>query len=101
MPGVRVHHRKLRNQTLVFELPDRPYPVPFLCSTCESTHLNKAIHLRFDGSGDVVVAEEAWDTLRPYLGDQVVTLGLVSDPEPMVLGVGAGHEAYQVVRTEV
>lgn len=101
MPGVQIHHKELRNQTLVFEIPDWPYPVPFLCSVCEMSHTNKAVHLRFDSVGDCTVAEETWDKLAPYLKD-VVTVGKrISDPEPMVVGMNGGkREVFQVVRME-
>ena len=101
MPGVSIHHQDLRSQTLVFEIPDWPYPVPFLCPACETTHTNKAVHLRFDQVGDCVVAEETWDKIAPHLAG-VVTVGKkISNPEPMVLGVGGGkREVFQVVRME-
>lgn len=99
MPGVQIHHATLRDQTLVFELPDWKYPVPFLCSTCERTHMNKAVHLRFDSVGDCVVAEETWDKIAPYL-EGVVTAQKLVEPEPMVLGMNGQREIFQVVRME-
>lgn len=102
MPGVQIHHAELRSQTLVFEIPDWPYPVPFLCSACETTHTNKAIHLRFDAVGDCVVEEEAWAKLAPYIGSQVTVGKKISDPEPYVVGMGDGkREVFQMVRVEV
>jgi len=101
MAGVRLHHRSLRGATFVAEMPDVPYPVPFLCSACERVHHNKAIHLRLDQMGDVVVAEESWDNMRALLEPEFEMLGTVSDPEPLVLGMGGGRrEAFQVVRME-
>lgn len=101
MPGVQIHHPDLRSQTLVFEIPEWPYPVPFLCSACETVHTNKAVHLRFDSVGDCTVAEETWDKIKGYLTGQVKVGKKISDPEPMVVGVGNGHrEVFQVVRME-
>lgn len=102
MPGVQIHHVELRSRTLVFEIPEWPYPVPFLCSTCETTHTNKAVHLRFDAVGDCVVAEETWEKLAPYLKGQVKVGKKIAEPEPMVLAMGNGkREVFQTVRMEV
>lgn len=100
MPGVQIHHADVRDATFVFEIPDWPYPVPFLCSTCNTTHLHKAVHLRFDSMGDCVVAEETWDRIAPYLAGEVSVGKKVSDPEPLVLGMNGSSETYQVVRME-
>lgn len=101
MPGVQVHHATLRNQTLVLEHPDQPYPEPFACSVCETFHTNKAIHLRFDGVGDCVVAEEAWVNIEPLVAGQVTATKVIPQPEPMVIGMTGGRrEVFQVVRME-
>lgn len=101
MSGVQIHHSELRDQTLVFEMPDWRYPVPFLCPACERTHTHKAVHLRFDAVGDCVVAEETWDKIKDHLAG-VVTVGKkISDPEPMTVAMGNGYrEVFQVVRME-
>lgn len=101
MAGVQVHHDTLRDQTLVLEDPDTPYPAPFACSVCETFHQNKAIHLRFDSVGDCVVAQEAWDVMAPLLAGVVTAVKAIPDPEPMVIGMNGGRrEVFQVVRVE-
>jgi hypothetical protein len=102
MAGVRLHHANLRNTNVVFELPDRPYPGgPFLCSTCSKAHVNKAVHLRLDNDGDVFVAEEALENLRPYLGDEWKVLSLVQDVPPMRLGFDGQSEEFHIEFREV
>lgn len=102
MPGVRLHHASLRNTAVVFELPDRPYPAgPYLCTTCQKAHVNKAVHLRLDNDGDVFVAEEALDNLRPFLGDEWKVLSLSSDVPPMVLGMNGQQEEFHIEFREV
>ena len=98
--SVRLHHPTLRGATFVAEHPDMPYPVPFLCSTCETVHLNKAIHLRLDANGDVVVAGEAWENMKDLLAPEFQVLGTISEPEPMVIGMNGQREVFQVVRME-
>lgn len=100
MAGVVIHHPDLRSATLVFEIPEYPYPVPFLCPACSTTHTNKAIHLRFDADGDCTVAEDAWDQLKGHLKGVVKVKKRISKPEPMVLGMNGHREEYAVVRME-
>jgi hypothetical protein len=102
MPGVRLHHVECRNTNVVFELPDRPYPGgPFLCSTCSKAHINKAVHLRVNGDGDVFVAEEAFDNLRPYLGSEWKVMGLAQEVPPMMLGFEGRSEQFNIEFREV
>lgn len=99
MPGVKLHHPVLRNAMLVAEDPDRPYPVPYICTACDRVHINKAVHLRFDGVGDVCVAEEAWGNMK-HLFPELKEMGYVAQPEPMTLGMNGKSETYWVVRQE-
>jgi hypothetical protein len=100
MAGVQIHHPEVRDAIFVFELGDKPYPVPYLCSTCNTTHMHKAVHLRFDALGDCVVAEETWDVIKDYLNG-VVTVGkTIPEPEPMTIGMNGHGENFQVVRME-
>lgn len=102
MPGVQVHHASLRDQTLVYEVPDYPYPAgPQACPACETFHRNKAIHLRFDSVGDCTVAEEAWDVMKDHFKGVLKANRKVSKPEPMMIGMDGGRrEVFQVVRME-
>jgi hypothetical protein len=101
MPGVRLHHVDLRNSAVVFELPDRPYPTPFLCSTCSKAHTHKAVHLRVDNDGDVCVAEESFEVIRQYLGPDWKVMNLIETPPPMVLGFDGKQEQFHVEFREV
>jgi hypothetical protein len=57
-----------------------------LCKACGKTHGNKAIHLRLDGNGDVIVSEEIFAALQAvFLGGLEVANG-VSAPPTTFLG---------------
>lgn len=101
MSGVKVHHVRLRNTIEVFEIPDRPYPVPFLCSTCERSHINKAVHLRLNSDGDVHVAEESFEQIRPYLSNEWKVMRLEREVPPMTLGFEGRKEQFNIEFREV
>lgn len=109
MPGVRLHHPTLRGAIWMMEIPERPYPVPFLCTTCQRPHLNKAVHLRLDMAGDVCVAPETYEIIREHLDPEFRVLGEVSKPPPMFTGWSRqirerarrdGPEHLRVIRME-
>ena len=74
--------------TFVVELP-QVYPQPKMCPACSKVHANKAIHLRLDANGDVIVSPEVYGKL---LGVHLAGFELaneVKDPPPLFLGAVA------------
>jgi hypothetical protein len=68
MSGIRLRHPALRagegtRLTFVVELP-QPYPVAKQCPACLKPHANKAIHLRLDANGEVIVSREVYAALQ-------------------------------------
>lgn len=86
MAGVRLHHPTFASCTLVVELPT-PYPRPHDCASCGRAHERKAIHLRLDSAGDVIVAPEVLEKGRAQFtiaGFEIANA--VSVPPPLFLG---------------
>jgi hypothetical protein len=107
LAGIRLHHPTLRagegtTLTYVVELP-QPYadngkPGARLrsetpCPTCGKPHANKAVHLRLDANGDVIVSPAVYLALQSaFLGG----LELVNDvADPPELFLGAVHQDKQ------
>lgn len=90
MPGIRLHHPTLRagegtTLTYVVELP-QPMLTQRTCQACLKVHANKAIHLRLDAEGDVIVSPEVYVALQSaFLGGMEV-VNEVPNPPPMFLG---------------
>lgn len=100
MAGVRLHHPTLRagegtTLTYVVELP-QPYsalPKPGAryrsdtpCPTCGKAHANKAIHLRLDANGDVIVAPDVYFALQTAFLGGLELMNQVADPPALFLG---------------
>lgn len=90
MGGVRLHHPTLRagegtTLTYVVELP-QAYPVPYDCPGCGKTHDRKAIHLRLDANGDVIVSEEVYAKLQEVFLAGMEVANHVASPPPLVIG---------------
>jgi hypothetical protein len=101
--GVRLHHPTLRagegtTLTYVVELP-QPYsttPKPgarlrgeILCPTCGKTHANKAVHLRLDAHGDVIVSPAVFLALQSAFLGGLEVANKVEDPPPLFIGAVA------------
>lgn len=100
MGGIRLHHPTLRagegtTLTYVVELP-QPYATTSKpgarfrgetpCPACGKPHSNKAIHLRLDGNGDVIVSPDVYLALQTaFLGGMEV-VNEVSSPPPLAIG---------------
>lgn len=78
--GIRLYHPKIRSSIFLVEQPERPYRLPFHCSTCcifiqknmphtlntfqcGGTHNNKTYHLTIDATGRVIVSKEIFQRL--------------------------------------
>lgn len=91
MSGIRLHHPVFRaaegsTLTYVVELP-QPYPVPYDCPECQTPHAHKAIHLRLDGNGDVIVSQQVYLALQavPLMAGLEV-MNEVENPPPLFIG---------------
>lgn len=90
MAGLRLHHPTLRSSegstvTYVVELP-QPYPVVQSCPNCGKEHANKAIHLRLDGQGDVIVSVEVFEALRTAFFGGMELVNEIASPPPLRIG---------------
>lgn len=87
MSGIRLHHPQLASCTLVIET-ELEYPVAYDCPSCARTHERKAIHLRLDPSGDVIVAPQVLAELRklPVMPAGLEVANEVEKPPPLVIG---------------
>lgn len=110
MAGIRLHHPTFRaaaggTLTLVVELP-QPYPRPYACPDCGKTHDRKAVHLRLDSNGDVIVAPAIFTRLQEVFlaGMEVVNevsnqpplrIGAVELPHREIVEVGLNDQASQ------
>src|SRR3990172_7053657 len=88
MPGVRLHHPVLSSCTLVVEtMTDFANREPRMCSECGKPHDRKAVHLRLDAQGDVIVSLSVLESLKKVhlagmeLGNEVA--------KPPTLHIGA------------
>lgn len=91
MSGIRLHHptyRAAEGTTInyVVETP-QAYPVPYDCPACNVTHARKAIHLRLDSNGDVIVSQPVYEALLavPTMAGLVVE-NEVENPPDLVIG---------------
>lgn len=95
MPGVRLHHPTLHSCVMTVE-HTRPYKEPFLCPTCQKTHLNKTYHLYLDSSGDVIVSETVLERLQ-QIGMAGFTIeNQVSNPPKITLGLQGQQESFVI-----
>lgn len=93
MPGVRLHHPTFASCTYVVELPNRwaakgsDTRANRPCNECQRPHARKALHLRLDNSGSVIVSRSVYETLRqvPQMAGLDVT-NEVASPPPLALG---------------
>lgn len=61
------------------------------CNACGTPHRRKAIHLRLDGNGDVIVAPDIYLSLLGVVGlvgpqGSLTVVNEVKDPPPLVIG---------------
>ncbi len=86
MSGVRLHHPMLASCTLVIET-ELEYPVAYDCPSCGKSHERKAIHLRLDSAGDVIVAPQILAELKklPVMAGLEVA-NEVAKPPPLLIG---------------
>lgn len=102
MPGIRLHHPTLRagegtTLTYVVELPLEWEDVTPTrnraaepCPTCATPHARKALHLRLDSNGDVIVAVPIYEQLKQI--PTMAGLELVNEiAAPPPLRIGAVH----------
>lgn len=78
--GIRLYHPTIRSSIYLVEQRERPYRIPFHCSTCcvfiqkgmphtlnyfscGGSHLNKTYHLQIDDAGRVIVSKEIFQRL--------------------------------------
>jgi len=62
------------------------YPQPTDCVTCGKTHLRKAIHLRLDHNGDVIVALPIYEALKEVFMGGLELANEVKAPPPLLIG---------------
>lgn len=91
MPGIRLHHPQYRAAegttiNYVVETPQE-YPVPYNCPACGVQHDRKAIHLRLDSNGDVIVSQQVYEALLtvPTMAGLVLE-NEVSNPPDLFIG---------------
>jgi hypothetical protein len=85
--AVNIHHPTLRNCIFTLTRPSKPYPVPFACPMCNTTHIYKTYHLNLNQHGNVTVSQQTYDTwLREGLVDSLKATKEVM-PLPTVIGM--------------
>lgn len=108
MPGIRLHHPTYKaavgtTLTYVVEL-DLPWPTKpggrvraaEPCNDCGRTHLRKAIHLRLDHAGDVIVSKPTYESYKiRLLAAGMEVANEVAKPPPLYLG--GGWEKREIV----
>ena len=85
MAGVRLHHPVFASCTYVVELAQL-YPQPYRCPACGKAHDRKAIHLRLDADGDVIVSQQIYDQLRTVFLAGLEVANEVAAPPPLQIG---------------
>lgn len=101
MSGIRLHHPLYKaavgsTLTYVIELelawPSKPggrVRSAEPCNDCGKLHLRKALHLRLDHHGDVIIAKPAWESNRVrLLAAGMEVANEVAKPPPLYLGNG-------------
>lgn len=93
MAGIRLHHPTLRagegtTLTYVVELP-QAYGQPYNCPACGKLHARKALHLRLDGNGDVIVSREIYLSLQQVYLAGLELVNEVPNPPPVSIGAVA------------
>lgn len=113
MPGVRLHHPTFTSLTYVVETP-QAIPRPRLCNSCGKVHERKAIHLRLDPQGDVIVSRAVYAKLQTVGLAGMQLSNEVKAPPPLIVGAvdqpgyktieaplaGNGQEFYQPGHTK-
>lgn len=85
MSGIRLHHAAFQSCTYVVELP-QVYPQPYQCPACGKQHDRKAIHLRLDASGDVIVSQQIYAQLQTVFLAGLELANEVEKPPPLAIG---------------
>lgn len=101
MPGVRLAHPSLRGITYVVEDPFRPYTVPYLCQTCQTTHNMKSYHLELDGEGAVIVSTTVYERLQELGMAGLVLMNEVKEPPPITIGFAGMQVIPRIVEHKV
>jgi hypothetical protein len=92
MPGIRLHHPTLKaayGATLTYVIETgKPYHRGFYdCPDCGKRHLRKAVHLRLDHHGDVIVAKPVYEGIKARLALAGLTVANeVAKPPPVSIG---------------
>lgn len=92
MSGIRLHHSLYKaavGSTLTYVVEvGAPYHKGFHdCPDCGKRHLRKALHLRLDHQGDVIVSKQVYDALQPRLALAGLTYANdVAKPPPLAIG---------------
>ncbi len=85
--GVRLHHPTFVSCNFVVELQTLyDDPNGYDCPTCKLNHRNKAIHLRLDSNGDVIVAEGVYEKLLTVGLAGMEAVNQIAKPPPMNVG---------------
>ena len=101
MSGVRLVHDSKRGGIYVVLHPTRTYKEPFLCPTCSATHQKKAIHLKLDGEGAVIVSEQVFERLRECGLPHLEVSNEVHKPPNQIVGIGAQPGRFDILEHEV
>lgn len=96
MPGVRLRHLDYANCTVTVPIPHRPYPVPFLCPTCNKTHEVKTYHLTVDDHGTVIVSTTILERLREVGLAGFTVENEVKNPPPIRLSMNGQVHVFDV-----
>jgi hypothetical protein len=84
--GVKIHHPTERSCVYVLMNPKRPYPTPYVCGWCMTTHLFKAYHIIIDSFGNAIIAKGIVDKLKMIPGQPFQFENEVAKPPPMIIG---------------
>jgi hypothetical protein len=95
MAGVRLHHPTFRSCTFVVELEqDFASRRPRVCPSCSQpgapkSHDRKAVHLRLDANGDVIVSPDVLASLRTVFLAGMDVVNEIENPPTQLVGAVA------------
>jgi len=65
---------------------EQEYPEPYDCPSCSKIHNRKAVHLRLDADGDVIVSSPVYESLKIVFFAGLEIMNEVEKPPVMTVG---------------
>lgn len=87
MSGIRLTHPTARSGLFTFAHNKRPYPVPYLCPMCGTSHKVKTYHVQVDGDGFAFVSKQVWNMMRRHGAHGFHIVNEVAKPPAQIIGM--------------